>query len=557
MDFKELAELMEKLEKISAKIPKINLIASFLRKLSEEEVEMTVHLMLGRFCYEWEERELNVSWNTLVKVWEEMGVNIKELVELYKKTGDPGDAIKKIMEKEKIKRQSLLVFQKPTIKFIYEKLNEIAKISGEGSRDKKKAVSKALYSILTPVESKFLTRIILGDMRYGVSEGVLLESISKASLIPLEELRKAYMIIGDLGLTARKALFHREEIRNAKITVFHPIKPMLAEKADSVLEALKEHDFNTAFEIKFDGVRAQIHKKGNEVKIFSRRLKEVTEYFPEIVKEIREKVNANEVVMEGEIIGEKDGKPLPFQVLMRRLRREKEFERIMKEIPVKLYLFDIMYLDGKMLIDLPFSERRKILEEITPGIEKSPMLITKDPKKAEEFFRKAVEEGHEGIMAKKLDSKYIPGKRQKLWLKIKSHLEPLDLVIVAAEWGHGRRRNWLSDYYLAVMDEETGKFYVVGKTFKGLSDEEMEELTKKLLELKIREVGRIVYVKPKIVVEVLYDEIQESPKYECGYALRFARINRIRWDKGPEDADTLQRLIEIYKGQRKIKRHPF
>ncbi len=552
MEFKKLAELMERLEKISAKIPKINLIADFLKKLEEEEVEKAVLLMSGRFCHEWERKELDVSWNTLVKVWEELGINTERLIELYKKTGDPGDALKKILEEGKISRQMTLLFQKPTIRFIYETLNKIAEIFGEGSRDKKKAILKSLYSNLSPVEAKFLTRIILGDMRYGVSDGLLLESISKASLIPLEELRRAYMIIGDIGITARKAIFHREDVKNVKITVFHPLKPMLAEKADSVLEALKEHDFNTAFEIKFDGIRAQIHKKGERVKIFSRRLKEVTEYFPEIVEEIRKKVKGGEVVLEGEIIGEKDGKPLPFQVLMRRVRREKDFERIRKEIPVKLYLFDILYLDGKMLIDLPFIERRKILEEITDGIEKSPMIITKDPKKAEEFFRKAVEEGHEGLVAKKLDSKYIPGKRQKLWLKIKPHLEPLDCVIVAAEWGHGRRRRWLSDYYLAVRDEETGEFYIVGKTFKGLSDEEMEELTKKLLEIKIREIGRIVYVKPKIVVEVLYNEIQRSPKYKCGYALRFARINRIRWDKGPEDADTLQRLVEIYKKQRKV-----
>ena len=240
---------------------------------------------------------------------------------------------------------------------------------------------------------------------------------------------------------------------------------------------------------------------------------------------------------------------MPFQHLMRRFRRVHNIEEMVKLIPVELYLFDLIYLDSQSLTADSYLKRRKRLEEIVGGVPLTKQMVTSNPKEAEQFLNEAIDEGHEGLMAKKLDSPYTPGIRGKRWFKIKRILEPLDLVVVAAEWGYGRRHNWLSDYYLAAREPTTGELLIVGKTFKGLTDEEIIQMTKRLKELSIREEHGKVVVVPKIVIEVAYNEIQKSPKYKCGMALRFARITRIRDDRSPEDADTVQRVREIYEKQ--------
>ena len=325
---------------------------------------------------------------------------------------------------------------------------------------------------------------------------------------------------------------------------------MLAQTADAIDEVIKEHGSETAFEFKLDGARVQIHKLKDTVRIFSRRLTDVTESFPEIVRLTRNEVRATEAILEGEIIAVgKTGYPLPFQHLMRRFRRVHNLEEIIKKIPVELHLFDVVYLNGQSLIADTYVQRRKRLGEIAGEIPLTKQIITGNPREAERFLKEATEKGHEGLVAKKLDSSYIPGIRGKRWFKIKELLEPLDLVIVAAEYGYGRRHNWLSDYYLAARDLESGEYSVIGKTFKGLTDKEIIGMTKRLKELTIEEEHRRVSVTPKIVVEVAYNEIQKSPKYKCGMALRFARITGVRDDKSPEEADTLQRVRRIYEKQ--------
>jgi DNA ligase-1 len=325
---------------------------------------------------------------------------------------------------------------------------------------------------------------------------------------------------------------------------------MLAQMADGVAEALKEHDGKAAFEYKLDGARVQIHKLYDEVRIFSRRLTDVTESLPEIAETASKNIKAKEVILEGEVIAvDRLGLPIPFQHLMRRFKRVHAIEDMAEKIPVKLYLFDILYLNGESLIAVPYLQRRQILAENAGEIALTKQRVTDKTEEAEQFLKEAIDAGHEGLMAKKLDSPYTPGIRGKRWLKIKPVLEPLDLVIVAAEYGYGRRHEWLSDYYLAARDVETGEFFAVGKTFKGLTDMEIIEMTRRLKELIIKEEPRRVFVVPKIVVEVTYNEIQKSPKYKCGMALRFARINRIREDKSPEEADTVQRVREIYENQ--------
>ncbi len=549
MFFKELAEILEKVEKTSATTEKIKILANSIKQLKRDEIEAAISLILGNIGKEWEERELNISYNTLLQCFSQFGIDVRKFEEIYKKTGDPGDTIR-ILWKDRKQISLLFTNIQLGVKDVYYTLRQISEITGSGSREKKMALLRGLLSQMSAVEVKLLTRIIVGDMRFGVSEGILESAIGLAFGIPKEEIERAHMLLGDLGLVAKIALEQgRTGVREVKVRPFNPIKPMLAEKAESIVDALEEHGFHSAFEFKFDGIRAQIHKFGDKVKIFSRRLKEITESFPEIVSLIKREVKAREAVLEGEIVAVKDNKILPFQELIKRLKRIKEKERYIEEIPVKLFLFDLLYLNGEMLIDKPYRERREKLREIAGKIELTPVLISKDPKEIESFFKKSIRMGNEGLVAKRLDSKYTPGKRGKLWLKIKKHLEPLDCVVIAAEWGHGRRKKWLSDYYLAVRDEKEERFFIIGKTFKGLSDEEMEEMTKKLLKLKIGERGRVVFVKPSIVVEVIYDEIQKSPKYKCGFALRFARINRIRWDKSPKDADTIQKVREIFKKQ--------
>ena len=305
-----------------------------------------------------------------------------------------------------------------------------------------------------------------------------------------------------------------------------------------------------AFEYKLDGARIQIHKSDTRVRVFSRRLTDVTDSLPEIVEQVRSEVKAKEAILEGEVVavGE-DGSPMLFQHLMRRFRRVHEIDEMVKKVPVKLHLFEVIYVDGQSLVSVPYVERRKKLAEIAAGIPLTEQIVTKNPAEADSFLKDAMNKGHEGLMAKKLDSPYTPGIRGKRWFKIKPILELLDLVIVAAEYGYGRRHDWLSDYYLAAREQETGKFLPVGKTFKGLTDEEIVGMTQRLQELTIQDERRRILVIPKIVVEVAYNEIQKSPKYECGMALRFARITRIRDDKTPEEADTIQKVREIYQRQ--------
>jgi DNA ligase-1 len=325
---------------------------------------------------------------------------------------------------------------------------------------------------------------------------------------------------------------------------------MLAQMAEDPEEALKQHGGRTAFEYKLDGARVQIHKANINMRIFSRRLTDITTSFPDVVEIVRENIKADECILEGEIIavGRESHHPLPFQHLMRRFRRVHEIDKMVKQIPVKVYLFDMLYVDGESLIDRPYVERRERLSEIAGRIPLTSHLVTDDQELTDKFLKRAIDEGHEGLVAKRLDSPYTPGVRGKHWFKIKETLDSLDLVIVAAEYGYGRRHGWLSDYYLGARNNRQG-FSIIGKTFKGLTDDEIIEMTKRLKETAIEEEGHKVTVLPKIVVQVAYNEIQKSPKYKSGMALRFARITRIRDDKNPDEADTIERVRQIYEKQ--------
>lgn len=521
--FLELAQLCENLSKTTKRLEKINMISNFLKKLKSDEIAPSTLLIIG--------------WNFPESLTKPLGISYATLMDVVNE-----------------KKQETLLKQYLTIKNVKNYFEKIASLSGPGSKQKKKDLLLSLLSQASPLEMKWIIKNIFGEMQHGVSNGLMIEAIAYAANIEEKYIRRANMFIGDIGKIAEIALTKgKEGILSIGIELLHPVKPMLAEMSYDLKEVFKEHNGITALEYKLDGARVQIHRKNDIIKIFSRRLSDVTESLPDIIEIVKEKINAKEFIIDGEIIGiGENGKPLPFQDLMRRFKRIRNIDEIIKEIPVKLFLFDIMYLDRKSLIDKNYEERWKILSSICDKEILVNRIITSDLHEAENFLKKAIEEGHEGLMAKSLNSKYETGKRGKKWFKIKP-TETLDLVIVGADWGYGRRTGWLSDYYLAAYNKEENEYEIIGKTFKGLTDEEFKEITKKLLELKIHETEHTVWVKPEIVVEVAFNEIQKSPKYKSGYALRFARIVRIRIDKSPNEVDTIIKVKQLYEKQFKYK----
>jgi len=517
--FLELAQLCRKVEATTKRNEKIALISGFLKTLSSDEVAKATLFLAGKAFPESDPRVLEISYATISEAGRNLG-------------------------------QARLTEHSLTVGDIYATLSKIAEASGAKSRDRKKSLLQTLLTQATPVEAEFLTRMMLGEMRIGVVEGVLLDAIADASGVPRDLVRRAHMLHGDIGDVARLALTQgANALEGIGLRLFVPVKPMLAEMAEDVKQVLAEHKDGSAFEYKFDGARIQIHNKDDRVQIFSRRLTDVTDSIPEIVGFAKSQVKASEYLIEGEVVATgAGGKPVPFQDLMRRFRRVHDIASMSGKIPLKLYLFDVLQVKGKTLIDLPYTERWNQLSRLVSAEHLAPRIISSDIGKIESFMQSSLKEGHEGLMAKALPSSYSIGARGKKWFKIKP-ADRLDVVIVAAEWGSGRRVGWLSNYHLAVRDEDTGEFLVVGKTFKGLTDAEFEMITKRLQELKTKEGPYTVYVKPAIVAEVAYNEVQKSPRYKSGFALRFARIARFRDDKSPDEADTLQRLRQLYDKQ--------
>jgi DNA ligase-1 len=550
--FKSLAEFLERIEATKKRLEIVDLAADFLRRLDAEEVEPAVSMILGRAFPKWSQKTLDVSWATLSDILQRITeVDWDVFREAFTSTGDIGAAANAIFEKTKVKKQALLLEKTLTIIEVRHLLESISGTAGSGSREKKERLLTVLLSQASPVEAKCFVKIFVGEMRTGLYEGLMEQAVAKAFDVPLATVQNASMALGDIGEVAAIAKTEgKVRLSQIGFQVFRPVKLMLAQVASDVDGALKGHGGKASFEYKYDGARVQIHKQGSEVRVFSRRLTDVTRSLPEVVEAVKANIEADEVILEGEVVAvDNVGSPIPFQHLMRRFKRVHKVEDMAEKIPVKLYLFDVLYLNGKSLILRPYLQRRRILAENAGEIPLTVQLVTDKKDRAEKFLKEALDAGHEGLIVKKLDSPYTPGTRGKRWFKIKPVLEPLDLVITAAEYGYGRRHGLLSDYYLAARDAATGEFLNVGKTFKGLTDAEIIEMTRRLKELAVREASNRVFVLPKIVVEVAYNEIQKSPKYKSAMALRFARISRIRDDKNPEDVDTMEKVREIYERQ--------
>ena len=557
MLYKELAELYKRLEKTTLKTLKTKFVSDFLKSVEKPELlEVIPYLILGKVFPDWDERELGIGEKLLIKaVSMATGINSEEIENSVRNTGDLGESIALALKKRK---QKSFFSQPLTIERVYNTLVKVAEASGAGSQDRKLKYLANLFMDASPDEGKYLARTVLGIMRTGVAEGLLRDALADAFKVRVELVERAYMLTSDFGFVARVAkLEGNEGLAKVEIQVGKPIKPMLAQMVANVREALVEMGGEAEFEIKYDGARVQVHKNGNRVLIYSRRLENVTKSIPEVVERVKEALKPEKVIVEGELVavGE-SGRPRPFQYVLRRFRRKYNIEEMIEKIPLELNLFDILYMDGQNMIDTPFMERRKVLESVVNSnewIKPAKNLITKKPEEAEEFYHKALDLGHEGLMAKRLDSVYEPGNRGKKWLKIKPTMENLDLVILGAEWGEGRRSGVLSSFLLGAYDPVKGDLVPVGKVGSGFTDEDLVEFTKMLKPLIKKEHGKEVELEPKVVIEVAYQEIQKSPKYESGFALRFPRYIALREDKGAEDADTVQRVAELYQFQERLK----
>ena len=428
------------------------------------------------------------------------------------------------------------------------RLDRIAGTSGKGSAASRRRLLGELLSRLTSEERAFLIGLITGELRQGALEGLVLEAVARAAGVPAPELRRAVMLEGDLPRVARAALTGGPAaLSGYAVRIFRPVLPMLAGTAESAEEALRELG-EAALELKLDGARVQIHKRGDEVRVYSRRLNEVTPAVPELVETARG-LAAPELIAEGEAIALRaDGSPHPFQTTMSRFGRRLDVEGARETVPLTLFLFDLLYLDGLPLMDEPLRKRAAALAESVPASLVVPRLVTTSAEEADRFLARALELGHEGIMAKALDAPYEAGRRGRRWLKVKP-VRTLDLVVLAAEWGHGRRRGWLSNLHLGARDSEHGGFVMLGKTFKGMTDEMLAWQTARLQELESSRDGHTVYVRPELVVEVAFNDLQASPQYPGGLALRFARLKGYRPDKTAADADTLATLQAIWRRQ--------
>ena len=544
--FNELAEVAQSISQTQSRLQIVREVGDFLARLQPAEAEIAARFLIGRPFAQGEGSRLNVSGRAVWKIASEMVAAQDRGEDLFAEAVDFGEVIEALMRLRAIEPQPTL-----TISGVGTALANIASIEGRASRRHKLEALRELFERASNLEAKYLAKILIGEMRHGMSEGLMLEAVAAMAQRPIGEVRRSFMLEGDLG---RLVAILRGVAPSAagSVGAIKPLKPMLAQPASEVADAFAIFGAdNFALEHKVDGARVQIHRRGGQVRIFSRRMNDITPSLPEVA-EWMERVGSRYAIFDGEVIAvDPSGRPLAFQELMRRFRRVREISRLRSEQPVRLLLFDLLGVDGQLLIDRPYRERIEKLQEVAraSNLETVDRVLPRSLTDAEQFFKSAVARGFEGVIAKSLDSLYQPGARGRGWLKIKP-VRTLDLVIVAADWGYGRRHKWLSNYHLAARGEDPGELLEVGKTFKGLTDEQFAEMTRRLEGLKTFEAAGTVTVRPEVVVEVAYSDIQRSPQYRGGgMALRFARIVRIRDDKSAEEADSIETMRREFESQ--------
>src|SRR3989338_1362745 len=548
MRYSTLVQFYQRLESTPKKLEKRDILAELYRQCSEEELPKVVLLSMGT-VFPSGALELGIAGEMMKRVIARVsGTTDTQITKKYKETGDLGLTAEQFLKNRK---QSTLGKRELSVEKVFENLRKLPEIGGAGSQEKKILLIAELLSSAEAAEAKYIVRTILSEMRIGVAAGIVRDAIGAAFGKDVKEVERVFDFVGDYGQIAVLAKNGRLK---GEIQIGKPVRVMLADRAPDLKEAMEEFE-QSLLEWKNDGFRVQVHKSGNEIKIFSRRMEDVTRQFPDIAALVKESVKAKETIVEGEALAvDKSGKPRPFQELSRRIQRKYDIERMVKEIPVQVNLFDLIYLNGESWMDKPLRERWQQLAKTvkeTKNFRLADRLETKDYAEAKKFYKHALKMGQEGVIVKNLEARYQPGRRVGYWLKVKDILEPLDLVVVGAEWGEGKRARWLGSLILAA--KKGGKFAEAGRMASGLTEDQIDQLTKQLKPLITGEEGKTVSLKPRIVVEVGYEEIQRSPKYESGYALRFPRLLRIRdpADKGPEDVNTVADMDKLFKMQKR------
>ncbi len=584
MEYKKLVELYSKIEATSKRLEKTYLVSEFLKRTDIDDLPRITLLLQGRLFPQHDESKLGVSTKTVVKALNKsLGISVDAIEKEWKRTGDLGLTAENLTKK---KKQSTLFQQKITIAKVFSNLRRLPKMEGTGTVGQKIGLISELLTSASPEEARYIIRTVLEDLRVGIGEGVMRDAIVWAffdesihvnydaenrKIEPenrelynayTEATQEAYDILNDFSEVAKIAKASGlKGLKQIEIQVGKPLKVMLYPKAAGIAEAFERVGRPAAIEFKYDGFRMQIHKSKGKVRLFTRRLDEVSDQFPEVVHYAEKLIDGNSYILDAEAVGfdVKTKKYIAFQNISQRIKRKYDIDKISKQFPVEMNVFDIISFEGENLLKKPFKERRKIIEKIVkPDPYKlvvAKQLVTSDDGEAEEFYKAALESGNEGVMFKNLDGIYKPGSRVGYGVKVKPVMESLDLVVVAAEWGEGKRSGWLTSFTLACYNPDTDEFLEMGKVGTGMKEKvelgvSFEQMTELLRPVIIKEKGRNITVKPMLVVEVNFEEIQKSPTYSSGYALRFPRVIRIRDDRSPDECSDLALVEDLYSTQR-------
>ena len=582
MEYAKLVKIYGELEKTAKRLEKTYVISEFLKDTGEDDVKVIVLLLQGRLFPHWDTREIGVASKIVIKaISKATGISAAQIENEWRRKGDLGIVTEEFIGN---KKQATLVTHELTVAKVFENLRKLAGLEGIGTVEKKISLIAELLTSAKPAEAKYITRTVLGDLRIGVGEGSLRDAIVWAFFgdkigvkynkeeknIDVEDraeynkyadaVQNAYDITNDFSAVAESAKKGLKSLGETALSVGRPIKVMLALKVKDIKDGFERCGKPAEFEYKLDGFRIQAHKKGKEITLYTRRLENVTRQFPEVVGFIKDNVKGDEFIIDSEAVGydPKTEKYMPFQNVSQRIKRKYDIADMARKLPVELNIFDILYYGGKNLLNEDFEKRRELLEKIVRQKKKeiilAKKLVTSDEKEVEKFYKEALNSGNEGLMVKNLHSPYKPGARVNHMVKLKPTMENLDLVIVGAEWGTGKRATWLSSFSLACFDN--GRFLEVGKVGTGIKEKaelgvSFKELTKELKPLIIDQKGREVIVKPKVVVEIAYSEIQKSPTYSSGYALRFPRVLKLRPDRSAKECSTLDMVEDFYYAQKK------
>lgn len=548
MKYEELVNVYEALNATTKRLEKTEILSNFLETVDSELLPPVTLMCLGKVFPSWSEEEQGIGDKLIMKaVADVAGVSVLDVENEVRDKGDIGAASEVLV---KNKKQMTFFSQALTIEFVFNNLRKLTTISGNRSTSRKISIILELLSSASAVESKYICRTIVEQLRIGVGEGIIRDGIAGAFSIDKEIVDRASMLTNDLGLVAKVAKEEgKEGLQKLNLTPGKPVKLMLAQLSEGIDISINEMGLALC-ETKYDGIRCQIHKHNGEVTLFTRRLENITKAIPEIVEAIEIAFPDSDFIAEGEIIATRNGEPLSFQHILHRVRRKYNIEETMENIPVELYLYDLLYYK-EPLIDNAIKTRREILENIvntTDMIHLSKLVLCSPENidEAKELFEESISGGHEGIMIKNAYEPYIPGIRGKKMLKYKAEPENLDVVVIGGTKGIGKRGEFIGSYLIALQDEDEN-LKPIAQVGTGLSDEQLEDLTHKMEEYKISQKGTKITVEPKIIFEVAYSEIVKSPEYEAGYSLRFPVVKRIREDKGLKDIDTVERLESMYK----------